>query len=237
MKSSKYFKEENMMEDEKKISYPMLPPKNWWALRKKFQLTMPTKVTTGYLAPVLKITETSAKNVLPFLKSMGLIDDEGKTTPLVNKWRFDETYAEVCEEIRKKIYPQELLDALPNPEKDREATKNWFAAKTKSGALAASRMANLYILLSEADPSKGEELSRSLDREKKPKPLKKTPTKIKKDQILEIQQNLLAQNLPSIHFNIQFHLSPETTADQIDQIFASMAKHLKDMYQSPKKSE
>lgn len=31
---------------------------------------------------------------------------------------------------------------------------------------------------------------------------------------------------PSLHIDIQIHISPESTADQIDQIFESMAKHL-----------
>jgi hypothetical protein len=32
--------------------------------------------------------------------------------------------------------------------------------------------------------------------------------------------------MPAIHLDIQIHISPESTAEQIDQIFASMAKHL-----------
>jgi hypothetical protein len=31
---------------------------------------------------------------------------------------------------------------------------------------------------------------------------------------------------PALHIDIQIHISPEASADQIDQIFASMAKHL-----------
>lgn len=31
---------------------------------------------------------------------------------------------------------------------------------------------------------------------------------------------------PALHIDVQIHISPEASADQIDQIFASMAKHL-----------
>ena len=31
---------------------------------------------------------------------------------------------------------------------------------------------------------------------------------------------------PSVHIDIQVHISPESSADQVEQIFASMAKHL-----------
>ena len=34
------------------------------------------------------------------------------------------------------------------------------------------------------------------------------------------------QATPSLHIDIQVHISPDATTDQIDQIFASMAKHL-----------
>jgi len=34
---------------------------------------------------------------------------------------------------------------------------------------------------------------------------------------------------PSLHIDIQIHISPEASAEQIDQIFASMAKHLKEL--------
>lgn len=33
-------------------------------------------------------------------------------------------------------------------------------------------------------------------------------------------------NIPSLHIDIQVHISSEASADQIDQVFASMAKHL-----------
>lgn len=31
---------------------------------------------------------------------------------------------------------------------------------------------------------------------------------------------------PGLHIDIQIHISPESTPDQIDKIFESMAKHL-----------
>jgi hypothetical protein len=31
---------------------------------------------------------------------------------------------------------------------------------------------------------------------------------------------------PALHIDIQVHISPEASPDQIDKIFASMAKHL-----------
>ena len=33
-------------------------------------------------------------------------------------------------------------------------------------------------------------------------------------------------NLPNLHIDLQIHISPESTPEQIEAIFASMAKHL-----------
>jgi antitoxin HicB len=38
--------------------------------------------------------------------------------------------------------------------------------------------------------------------------------------VLEYRQD------PAVHIDIQIHISPESTAQQIDKIFESMAKHL-----------
>ena len=49
--------------------------------RKKFEQSIPGVVTDNYLATVLNMgVESVRANVLPFLKPLGIIDDEGKTT-------------------------------------------------------------------------------------------------------------------------------------------------------------
>jgi hypothetical protein len=42
----------------------------------------------------------------------------------------------------------------------------------------------------------------------------------------EKHKEVLTGLSPSIHIDIQIHISPEASISQIDQIFASMAKHL-----------
>ena len=34
------------------------------------------------------------------------------------------------------------------------------------------------------------------------------------------------ESVPELHLNIQIHISPDAPEEQIDQIFAAMAKHL-----------
>ncbi len=98
------------------ISYPMIPLKTWWELRKKFIQSIPGVVTAGYLAASLDMKEVSARaNVLPYLVQLGIVDDEGRTVDRARQWRDDTQYPDVCREMREDVYPRELLDAVPNP--------------------------------------------------------------------------------------------------------------------------
>ena len=41
-----------------------------------------------------------------------------------------------------------------------------------------------------------------------------------------IMPTVTASPTPSVHIDLQIHISPDASPDQIDSIFASMAKHL-----------
>ncbi|MGH8067389.1 MAG: DUF5343 domain-containing protein [Candidatus Entotheonellia bacterium] len=143
-----------MANDSSVKAYPRIPSKNWWDLRKKAIQSPPKQVTAGYLQTVLDISEGTAKNLLPGLRAVGLIDDVGEKTSLMNDWRDDEHYPEVCRKIFEKIYPEELRSALPGLKPDRNQVKRWFARQTNTGEAAANQMAAFYMLLCEADPQK-----------------------------------------------------------------------------------
>lgn len=214
-----------------KKSFPMIAARAWWNLRDKFKRTIPTLVSASYVASALNMSETSANvNVIPALKGTGLIDDDGKPTDLSIKWRDDGQYKDACKKIISKVYPQELIDlGLEN----RDEVQRWFANYCRVGVNAAGKMASLYILLNEGDPTKAavsttKKTSSKSSKTPAPKPKEirqPPPTKgdsgSKKDEI--------ERKKHQIHFNIQVHISPESTPEQIDAIFSSMAKHLKSL--------
>jgi len=220
---------------EEKKTYPMLPIAHWWELRKKFKQSIPGVVTDSYLATVLGMKVSSARgNVLPSLKQLGIIDDEGKTLPRAKLWRDDEHYAQVCHEMLKDVYPQELLDAVSDPNTHRSQAESWFAHNTGTGQVAARRMSTFYAVLAAADATA------QPDKEKKErKPSEGAPRKVVKvspasapaaagQNIEKLQhggQDHRPQ-APGININLQVHISADSTPDQIDQIFASMAKHI-----------
>ena len=42
-------------------------------------------------------------------------------------------------------------------------------------------------------------------------------------------QTEVVRSAPSLHFNVQIHISPDATSEQIEQVFSSMGKHLKQL--------
>jgi hypothetical protein len=94
-----------------KRAYPIIAANVWWKVRAQFSKTLPGVVSPNYLATILGSSEKTAKNILPALRTLGLIDDDGKPKERANRFRFDEDYPAVCKEILEEVYPDELRHA------------------------------------------------------------------------------------------------------------------------------
>jgi hypothetical protein len=227
------------MEEQAKKSFPVIPLSHYWKLRKQFQKSIPTTVTENYVSSVLSMKPQSAKtNVIPSLKMIALVDKEGKTnTELAKKWRDDTSYPVFCKEVRENLYPTELLEAFPDKDSEIKDIERWFANHTGAGESAVEKMSNFYLLLLKADLSEGTEITTRTSREKKEASTNKGKNQGSKKQ--NKKQKKSRQNdeeeyngdssesefSHKIHIDIQVHISPDATAEQIDQIFSSMAKH------------
>lgn len=234
---------EGMMADNDK-SFPKIAESNWWKLRDLFKQKVPASVTTTYLSSALTMTEKSARgNIIAPFKKLGILNEAGKPTDLAYDWRDDSKYPAVCQMIIDKIYPQEVRDLYPSIKSDPKKLTSWFMNYCHCGEAAAKMFTIFYRLLLKADPSPPAETAPNKQKtptsSKQPKThiLKVRPTVVspKKTEPVEKDTSLLAKNplgmserLPQLHINIQLHISPETTVEQIDKIFESMARHLKD---------
>jgi hypothetical protein len=222
---------------EKNPSYPVIPVRHWWALRKKFRLSVPPNLTSSSLMITLDIKEekTARVNVYDQLIKIGMIDKEGKVNQeLANKWREDEHYAEVCKQIKQKIYPKELTDLELSPDGGRVKIARWFRINAGVGESLANKMASVYELLTEANPGRGDEPGKHIkatkDKINKPSTKEQKSSGKTREPFSERENGLLEDlhplNGPSIHIDIQIHISPDASAEQIEQVFANMAKHL-----------
>lgn len=224
------------------VSFPKIADTNWWKLRDLFKNKVPAIVTPTYLATALSMGEASASSnlVSPF-KKIGIIDEDGKPTDLAYDWRDDNKYAEVCSTLLENCYPQEIKDLFHTPDADVQKIISWFMNYARCGEPAAKHFARFYILLLKADLSEAEAATAKKETKTiKPKAevKKKQPkvsSKANSSQNSSAENSIappapvqtVLRNSPELHINIQLHISPESSADQIDKIFESMAKHLK----------
>lgn len=221
------------MAEEKKQSFPRMSVSHWWALRDKFKQTIPGTVTENYIATILNMSTNSARtNVLPPLRQIGIIGEDGKPNDISKRWRDDTQYPAVCQEIIKNVYPSELIDAIPDPENNKDAAERWFAHTTGVGSVAVKKMVAFYSLLCQADPSKSlkETKQKPTKTKKSVKNDNKSAPPPKTENITESKSKTLDSQTktkyPQISINLQIHISSDASTEQIDQIFESMAKHI-----------
>lgn len=212
------------MSDEKE-AYPYIPERNWWTLRDLFKKQLPTAVTSSYLATSLKLAnEKSGQNLIPSLRMVGLIDDEGHPTNRANEWRSDSSYKAICGQIVDEIYPRELLDLFPVLPIDRASLSDWFMKRLKKGQGYAGGLASMFTLLRTAEPKVMDDLQpKKISPAKQAK--KETAATIEKDEE-KPKTRVETSIIPNVHIDLQIHISPQATVEQIETIFASMAKYL-----------
>ena len=230
-------------------SFPKIAGSSWWKLRDLFKRKVPAIVTPTYLATALSMGEASARpNLIGPFKKIGIIDEDGKPTDRAYDWRDDHKYKTVCEALIEEYYPQELKDLFHSADSDLQQVTNWFMSHARCGEPAAKMFARFYILLLKADPKEADVAVAKKEGTKKssPKDNKKQAKVTEKPELEFVEENPATQpptvpahtqtqtvptvlnNTPELHINVQLHISPESSAEQIDKIFESMAKHLKD---------
>lgn len=212
-----------------------MSPAVWVELRNRFRKSMPKQVNADYLQSILGISTKAAQNLLPQLKAVGLIsDDNGAPTDLANDFRDDQGYAAACDRILARVYPAALLDAHPEPNDDIDGVARWFMRNAGTGEASARMQARfLAMVASRTPPEPGERKER-----KPPKstgPLNKAVAPRVTKEVKAGSQRSQRNNLgvgpaagPAIHLDIQIHISADAGPDQIDAVFASMARHLYD---------
>lgn len=224
-------------------TYPKISKKLWWLLRDRFKKSVPTVVTPTLVTSLSPMADASARsNVISPLRDLGLLDADNKPTKLAERWRHDDEYAAVCHEIRQNTYPHELIEAFPEADSSqKEQIKSWFMKVGQVGDVAAKMYADTYLLLSQADPAKAEDKPVAIATKQKsrpsPKPKVKESSESKLNAITPSATTPLSPDLtapvphrrmPAVHIDVQVHISPDTSPEQIDRIFESMARHLGD---------
>ena len=204
-------------------TYPQLSFKAWTKLQKAFSNSLPQSISKHYLISMLGIKESSVHIYIKELKLLGLIDDQGNTTELAKKWRIESSYKEACDIMLDSIYPDELRHLAPDPLADRDLVKNWFKSANSLGESAAGKCTTVYLFLLNGDVSTLKEFNGQKKQSEKKKSNKQIVKKTVPDQKTK---DIPSLKHPELNISIQIHISPDLSAEQIDNVFESMAKHL-----------
>lgn len=224
-------------------SFPKIADGNWWKLRDLFKRKVPSVVTPSYLASALSMSEASARgNIVSPFKKIGILEEDGKPSDMAYDWRDDSKYPAVCDKLLKELYPDEVRDLFHDPDVELSKVTNWFMNAARCGEPAARMFARFYMLLLRANPEEGTEAAKKPEKAPKKQAVKKqaksdpTPKQeAKPDRHEPAHESPRHQSpqshfrkTPELHINIQLHISPESSPEQIEKIFESMGKHLKD---------
>jgi hypothetical protein len=179
---------------------------------------VPTKATNGWLKTI-GFTSSNDVSLIGVLRFVGLTDQSGIPTPRWSAYRGANHRAVLGDAIRHgyadlyAVYP----DAHARPNTD---LTHVFSTSSSAGSqVIAKTVATFKALVDEASFTSHAGAS---DTTMQTGPLH-TPAAT---QAPKIPQVAVGSGGPEVHIDIQIHISPESTAQQIDKIFESMAKHL-----------
>jgi len=217
--------------------YPAIPANIWWRLRERFVNAPPRgEVSRDYLANALGLGDKVAANTMPALRQVGLVDENNRPTVLASKWRDDQTYAEACREIIETVYPDSLKDVSSPENPDVAAAQRWFLNETGAGAPRARVLAVFYAMLAKAELNGiGERTPRTAVAAARGSRRDGTETATQGGRVgterRDADQGRGRRQVqtpppPSLSIAIQVYIDKGMDASQVDQVFASMARHL-----------
>jgi hypothetical protein len=216
-------------------TYPKIGAKAWAELRSRAATAPSIKVTPSVVASLLSLKDeaSATTNIVRPMRQLGLIEEDGSLTPRGSKWRVEASYADACQEIIDKVYPDELTaitDGSGAPDKSK--LTDWFSLSF--GKSNARQMAATYAMIAaktlpEApSPSATKPTSNGSRRKKSAAAEKSAAQRSGNDASSKSDPPSPPPSLPdpSLQLSIQIHIPADATPEQVDHIFASMAKHL-----------
>lgn len=198
--------------------YTTVPGKIKSLLSKIKDVGIPDTATQAWLKSI-GFGSTNDRSLLNVLRVVGLVDENKKPTEAWRQFRGSSGAKVLARGILEgyrdlyKVYS----DAHNRPNADLESV---ISTATTAGKQAIGKaVATFKALAAEADfngageePSADESSTGPMHAPVSTGPTKAGPAR--------------PNSGPSLHIDMQVHISPDATPQQIDQIFASMAKHL-----------
>lgn len=205
------------------FGYTTVPGKIGSLLEKIRGVGIPPKATVQWMKQV-GFTSSNDSSLLTVLKQVGLID--GSSTPTA-RWQSyrGANHKRVLGDAIREGY-KELFAVYPDAwKRAQQDLEHVFSTSSSAGKQVIGKTVTTFKNLcanaefSESAGDGGHEIHTT-----SPLHTPVSPGTMQREASGNSKGN---PNLgPSVHIDIQVHISPESTPDQIDQIFKSMSKHL-----------
>lgn len=190
-------------------------------LAKIREIGIPNKATVKWLES-LGYKSSNDRSMLSVLQQIGFIDETGVSLERWTKYR-GARYRKVLAEGIIEGYG-ELYSMYPDAHsRTTEELESFFSTRSTAGKQVIQKTVSTYKVLCEL--ADFDSISTPTDKppaSKKTESIVELPVK-QTDQIVSASPRSF---VPKLHIDIQIHISPDASPEQIDQIFASMAKHL-----------
>jgi hypothetical protein len=201
-------------------AYTKVPGKLKDFLEKVRSLGVPTKITTKWLESI-GYKSSNDRSILGVIRQIKFIDDSNNATEKWTKYRGG-NYKQVLADGIREGYT-DLFAIYPDAHvRSNEDLENFFSTKSTAGKQVISAIVGTFKSLCElADFSA---VPNSVDNNSNDSILKVQPAgNTPNERETSREQPSFS---PKLHIDIQVHISPDATPQQIDQIFESMAKHI-----------
>lgn len=219
-----------------KNRFPQIPSTVWWGVRNILQRSPNVTIDERLLGVELNVQPAAAKQYVVELRSVGILNEENKATPLASRWRLDDTYHEAVGEIIAATYPQGLRDVSSPQDGDRKKAKSWFMQEGL-GEGAAGNKAATYFLIGSEQPgdaparsigqARGEGTRKAQAKQPAGKGSSERPVQeeVRQESVHKVVPQMKNSVMP-LNVNVQIHISAEAGTEQIDAIFAAMRRYL-----------
>jgi hypothetical protein len=195
--------------------YTTVPGKVKQLLNKIREVGIPPKVTIQWLK-TLGFTSSNDTSMIGVLKFVDFVDSSGVPTSKWTQYRGSK-YKQVLGEAIRNGYA-DLFAVYPDAHQRTQAElAHVFSTSSSGGKQVITKIVSTFKSLAEQAEFALVEEQTELHMESGPLHTPAVP---------KLSREGRGTTGPSLHIDIQIHISPEASADQIDQVFASMAKHL-----------
>ncbi|MBI4200389.1 MAG: DUF5343 domain-containing protein [Chloroflexi bacterium] len=184
------------------------------------EAAVPPSVKYAYLSSV-GFKSKNDRPLITLAKFLGFLDSNNAPTPRWTQYRDRATSPALLASSIREGY-SDLFQRYPDAnQRDDETLRNFFSTQTTAGKVAVELTLRTFkAICNLADFAAGPQaVVRGL-----PPPLDARTTPQASGEALAQREARITE--PTVHIDIQIHIDSSASPEQIDQIFASMARHL-----------